>query len=200
MGRRALTQADYELMIEGFREDAPNYRPHTVRKFLLEAHKQTFHAKTLKRAWDHGWPEKGWDPVPEIFRREEEAARVRLLQEERDKRRAQEAHFKDLEEQGSKSRQEEGKMVQHARTSSIRGLRATEKLADIAGDLATEACNRVAAELEASREAAEDDNSEGVVSSRDLLAKMTTIAKLTADIVKTAKTAMDMGAAAPWRS
>lgn len=68
MARILISQEQYDLMVEAFREQ-PGNASHAGRKAGCTHH-------TAKRAYERGYPDRGWIPIKEIVQKEADAARA----------------------------------------------------------------------------------------------------------------------------
>lgn len=119
MGRKAITQGVYDRITQGFRDDAPNYRPVTVAKAI------GVDPATAVKAWKHGWPRRNWVPIRETIQQEQVQARALLLAEQAAKKTVRDKELADAQAQATASQAQEGKLVNITRGSALQCLAAS---------------------------------------------------------------------------
>lgn len=146
MGRRALTDEDYDRLVKCFREDGPNQVNGNPRWTTIER-LTGLSRNTVTKAWHLGWPKKRWEPIKTVFEREQYEARARIKLEQDAKREQLRKEREASEGQAVESRAEEGQMVQMARGGALEVLTASKELTAVAHKLAELAKERLEQEV-----------------------------------------------------
>lgn len=143
MGRRAITPDYYDSIVDAFREDPGNYSAAAKRAGIGR--------NTAKRAWNDGWPDKGFPPV-------EKTLELEQLEARKDRAAADEARIDELREDQTvtdaairakarrdaiRARGEEGRMVKAARVSAINLLESAQKITASINDIAPKVAQAV---------------------------------------------------------
>ena len=139
MGRRAITQEQYDILVKSFRE-VPGNRSRAGRAAGI-------HHSTATRAWLHGWTERGWPAIKEVIAGDQVSARAQLLAVQREteqeiaadgarerarlQAQAREAAGIEREQariQAIETRKDEGQLARLARSNALANLAASSRL------------------------------------------------------------------------
>lgn len=115
MSARAMTQDVYDRITLAFRTEGQN--------FLGVSRAAKVHVQTARKAWETGWPRRGWRPIRAVFLEEQLSARAALLREQAAEAAAREAarrkEREDARAQAVQARAQEGQLVSLARGASL---------------------------------------------------------------------------------
>jgi len=128
MGRRAITEDVWQDLVDGWRQN-----PHSASAAARYAGTT---AKTAQKAWENGFPQKGWIPVKIIMEQEKVKARAMLLAEEAARTAVQQKEREDAIKQAAQTRVQEGQIVQVLRGTSLAAVSEGAQLASAARQLA----------------------------------------------------------------
>jgi hypothetical protein len=142
--------------------------------------------RTIKKAWREGWPEKGFGPIKEVFEREQQRARARLMSEIAARRDQTMAEKEKAIEHAARARAQEGQLVDLARVSCLQALANARALVQPTKDLADRLQKQI---LEAAGKPSKDSKGLTIQTSLGLLQK---VANLQGKILSNARIAMEM--------
>lgn len=114
MAKRAITDEVYNSLLNEFRLD-PSH-PYTVAK------KAGVAPRTAMRAWELGWPGKGFPPIKETIEAEQQKARAMAMAHHAARKATSQKERDDAIEHAAKVRLEEGQIVRLVRGSSLQAL------------------------------------------------------------------------------
>jgi hypothetical protein len=128
MGGQRIDDDKYTKMLEAYREQPGNYTRCAARTGNNRA--------TTKKAWEIGWPDRGFRPLKDVIFEEQQAARARLatLREAEIQKLAQQQAGRDqmdrvrAEDDAIQSRVEEARMVRAARHTSIALMASVQQI------------------------------------------------------------------------
>lgn len=141
MGTRAITQDLYDRLIVAFRTSNQSYANASRLAGCTEG--------TAKKAFNKGWPRKGWLPVKQVLLEEQLAARSALQRAALAKAEMQEKEREQARQQAVQSRQQEGQMVTLLRTNALQGAALAGQLLKGARALSTQVTKQLEDEAKA---------------------------------------------------
>lgn len=141
MARRSITVEFYERLVVAFRQEGHNYSAASRHADCMRA--------TAEKAWEHGWPKKGFKPIKQVMLDEQMAARSRVLADQAAKQAMKEKEAETARTQAVQARAQEGQMVQLARGASLQALSVSSSLLMGARQLAAQV--KIALENEAKK-------------------------------------------------
>lgn len=141
MPRKTLTEDDYDSMILAFQKDAPHYRHYTAAQYC------NVDAKTLKKAWEHGYPSKKWKPIKEVIEAIQTKNRQKTLEEVTARRESVKKAQNDQEVALAKALGQETQIATLSRGGALTILAASTSLIPTARLLADAAKRQIEAAL-----------------------------------------------------
>ena len=130
MAGKMLTKDKYEQLVAAFRE-TPD-RPYTVCK------KVGVTGRTAIKAWEVGWPQKGYEPIKTVMQREQVKARAEIIAQQASKKAFLLKEREDAIAHAAQSRAQEGQMVGLARGGALQAMTVSVNLAGSARKLASQ--------------------------------------------------------------
>jgi len=140
MGRKAITQEIYDALIEGWRLNQENAA--AAGRYAGADY------RTAQKAYDEGWPRRGWEPIRLVIERDMQKARAAMLAEAAAKAAAEEKQRDDAAKQAAQSRAQEGQMVNLSKGTALQALSTSAQLAAGARALAGLVSKRLQAEAQ----------------------------------------------------
>ena len=128
MGGYQIDEKKYNKMLEGFRDTPGNFTRCAARSGINRV--------TTKKAWERGWPDRGFRPLKDVIFEEQQAARARLatLREAEIQNLAKQQAGRDqmtrvrAEDDAIQQRMEEVKMVRGARHTAIALMASVQQI------------------------------------------------------------------------
>lgn len=139
MAYRDIDREMYDKMIVAFREFGQNYAK--VSRVV------GLGSRTVKKAWEEGWPKKNFKPIKESIADDQLAARSSIEQAQQMAIDEREKMLNEARDNAIRSRKQEGQMTQMTRGGAINVLAMALKLLKASGPLVREIEEEILSEL-----------------------------------------------------
>lgn len=141
MARRKIDRPFYDLIVQAYRETD---QPYTVARLVSERSGSGIAPKTAKIAWDHGWPDKGFEPIKHLFEREQREARIRKAALDQEKARRERLAFQQKAvEQAAGTRAQESQLIDLSRATALQATAIGAQLVQSGRALAEQIDRRI---------------------------------------------------------
>jgi hypothetical protein len=180
MPRKTLTEDDYDSMILAFQKDAPLYRHYTAAQHC------NVDAKTLKKAWELGYPSKKWKPIKEVIAAIQAKNKQKTLEEVTARRESAKRAQNDAEMAVAKALGQETQIATLSRGGALAILAASTSLISSARLLADTAKRQIETALST------DEAGSSKLSATQSVTLLERLASCQAKIVAMAKQSLEL--------